>query len=426
MTEVRFFCGILWNLTMQLFRIDKLPMWVNTLTLVYILTIFILKPVHNIAFIALALLGVGYGVYLLKNKQNQLLTQSDKWFCYAILFYIFVRLITFCFHDDRTRHIDTVIQLLLFLPVFFLLREFKITLKTLFLAIPCSAIIAFTVAAYDRLYLGLRLPFGNMIHIQAGDMALSLGWLSFVLFFYAFTKKEKLLTALCILGILSGLGASVLSTARGGWISLPPVLFAIFFIFRQQVSKKFLAGLCVLIFVGATVLFVVPQTQVSKRIEQAQNDIALYLKGNPNTSIGARFEMWKGAWMMTQERPLAGVGEDAFKTYFKKYANEGKIAKSASIYAHAHNLYLDNLAKNGVFGLLSLFAIFLVPLYTFLKSVVTTNLEVKTIAALGVTHILAVMFYGTSEVFFSLHTTQMFYFFLLFILFAMNSHRKNI
>ena len=410
---------------MQLFRVDKLPLWANTLTLVYLLTIFILKPVHNAAFIALALLGLGYAVYFLKNKRNQLLTQNDKWFCYAILFYVFVRLITFGFHDDRMRYIDTVIQLFLFIPTFFLLREFKITLTTLFVAIPCSAIIAFIIAAYDRLYLGLPLPFGSMIHIQAGDMALSLGWLSFVLFFYSLTKKEKLLTALCVLGILSGLGASVLSTARGGWISLPPVLFAIFFIFRQQISKKFLISLCALILIGSTLLFMVPQTQVSKRIDQARNDIVLYLDGNPNTSIGARFEMWKGALMMTQERPVVGVGEIAFKSYFQKYAEEGKMAKSASVYAHAHNLYLDNLAKNGILGLLSLLAIFFVPLYGFIKSARNSNVEIKTLGALGVTHILAVMCYGTSEAFFSLHTTQMFYFFLLFILFAMNSCQKN-
>lgn len=410
---------------MRLFRFDNLSLWINTLVLVYIVTIFILKPVHNLAFILLALLGLGYGVVLIKNKTKQDFTENDKWFCYAILFYILVRLITFAFHNDRLRHIDVVSQLLLFLPTFLLLRQFLPNLKLLFAVLPCSAIIAFVIAVYDRFYLGLPLPFGNMIHIQAGDMALSLGWLSFVLFFYGLSKKEWFLTALCIFGILAGLGASVLSTARGGWVSLPVVLITIFWIFRQQVSKKFLLGLCTSIVAVSTVLFIVPQTQVSQRIAQAEGDIVNYFqKNNPNTSIGARFEMWKGALMMAQERPLAGTGEVAFKQYFKKYADEEKIARSASIYAHAHNLYLDNLAKNGVFGLLSLLAIFLVPLYGFIKAATSASLETKTIGALGVIHILAVMMYGMSEAFFSLHTTQMFYFFLLLVLFAMVSQRK--
>jgi len=410
---------------MYLFRFEKLSLWVNTLVLVYIVTIFILKPVHNLAFILLAFLGVGYGIALVKNKIKQYLTQPDKWFCYAILFYILARLITFGFHDDRLRHIDAVSQLLLFLPTFFLLRQFTVHLKVLFWAIPCSAVIAFAIAIYDRFYLGLKLPFGNMIHIQAGDMALSLGWLSFVLFVYGLSKKERFFTVLCLLGILAGLGASVLSTARGGWVSLPVVLIAIFWIFRQQVSKKFLFGLCSSIIIISTILFMIPQTQVSQRIAQAESDIVNYFqKNNPDTSIGARFEMWKGALMMAQERPLTGTGEVAFKQYFKKYAGEQKIAQSASIYAHAHNLYLDNLAKNGVFGLLSLLTIFLVPLYGFIKATASANLETKTIAALGVIHILAVMMYGMSESFFSLHTTQMFYFFLLLILFSMVSKRK--
>lgn len=377
------------------------------------------------AFIALVLVGMVYSLVMLKNKQPFTLTKDDKRFCYALLFYIIVRLVTFGFHDDRWRHVDVISQLLVFLPTYFLFRKFKIRLNTLFFAIPCSAIIGFIVAAYDRLYLGLPLPFGNMIHIQAGDMALSLGWLSFPLFFYALKKKQNFLTALCVLGMLSGLGASVLSTARGGWISLPPVLIILFYIFRQQLSKKFIAGLCALIVVGATALFVIPQTQVSQRIYQAHSDIVNYFeKNNPNTSIGARFEMWKGALMMTQEHPLTGVGETAFKTYFRKYATEGKMAESASIYAHAHNLYLDHLAKNGIFGLLSLLTIFFVPLRGFRQASKSSDLTQKTIGALGITHIVAVLFYGMSEAFFSLHATQMFYFFLVFILHSMIEQPK--
>ena len=88
---------------MQLFRFEKLPVWVNVLTAVYILTVFILKPVHNAAFIALALLGLAYSLIVLKNKQTFALTKEDKWFCYALLFYIIVRLVTFGFHDDLER-----------------------------------------------------------------------------------------------------------------------------------------------------------------------------------------------------------------------------------------------------------------------------------------------------------------------------------
>lgn len=405
---------------MQLFRFEKLPVWVNVLTAVYILTVFILKPVHNAAFIALALLGLAYSLIVLKNKQTFALTKEDKWFCYALLFYIIVRLVTFGFHDDRWRHVDVVSQLLAFLPAYFLLRRFKIRLNALFFAIPCSAVIGFAVAAYDRLYLGLRLPFGSMIHIQAGDMALSLGWLSFPLFFYALKKKQKILTALCVLGILAGLGASVLSTARGGWISLPPVLIALLYIFRRQLSGKFIAGLCTLVVAGAVALFMIPQTQVSQRIYQAHSDIVNYFeKNNPNTSIGARFEMWKGALMMAQEHPLAGAGEAGFKTHFEKYAAEGKMAKSASVYGHAHNLYLENLAKNGISGLLSLLAIFFVPLRGFWRGAKSTDFAQQTIGALGVVHVVAVLFYGMSEAFFSLHATQMFYFFLVFVLHSM-------
>lgn len=52
-----------------------------------------------------------------------------------------------------------------------------------------------------------------------------------------------------------------------------------------------------------------PNNRIMERINVAQKDIQLYLdKNNGNTSLGARFEMWKSAIAMAKEKPLFGWG----------------------------------------------------------------------------------------------------------------------
>ena len=52
-----------------------------------------------------------------------------------------------------------------------------------------------------------------------------------------------------------------------------------------------------------------PNNRIMERIDVARKDIQLYLDNKDgNTSLGARFEMWKSALEMVKENPLFGWG----------------------------------------------------------------------------------------------------------------------
>jgi O-antigen ligase len=106
-----------------------------------------------------------------------------------------------------------------------------------------------------------------------------------------------------------------------------------------------------------------------------------------NTSVGARFEMWRAAWQMFLSNPLLGVGTGAYQAKTNELIQKGKIAPFVSSYDHPHDDYLDALSSRGVVGLIMLMAILLIPIRRFLLA--TRNPE-RTTHAIGLAGVLTV------------------------------------
>lgn len=79
------------------------------------------------------------------------------------------------------------------------------------------------------------------------------------------------------------------------------------------------------------------------------------------SSIGQRLEMWRAAWALFLQHPWIGVGTGAFYPMGEKALGSSSLALIMGKYEHAHSDYLTSLATRGIFGLLSVLALFLVP-----------------------------------------------------------------
>ena len=157
---------------------------------------------------------------------------------------------------------------------------------------------------------------------------------------------------------LCGIVGSLLSTARGGWVALP-VLACRYSLYLSSFSfKTFFLTFFGIIVVASIGINQMPNNRIMERINVAQKDIQLYLdKNNGNTSLGARFEMWKSAIAMAKEKPLFGWGIQG-ATEKRKQERKKKIATgNIGQFTHAHNQYLDDLSKRGIVGLLALLAV---------------------------------------------------------------------
>ena len=412
---------------MQIMKQNWLATIINFAVTLFFLSIFIVKGGYNAAPALLMLIGLGYSVYALIKKPLLNLSKVDKWLIYSYLFYFLTFVLSLSINGGKMRDLDTASRVIFLIPVFLLLLKRPIKTCVLSYAIPLGGVIAVCIALYDKFILNLN-PDQNprIMHIQGGDISMSLGIFSLIIALYAHQKKDVKLTTLSVIGGLCGIVGSLLSTARGGWVALPVLLVVILYIYRHSLSKRFfltLFGIMVATSIGISQM---PNNRIMERIDVAQKDIQLYLDNHDgNTSLGARFEMWKSALEMAKEKPLFGWGIQG-ATEKRKRDTEEKIATgNIGQFTHAHNQYLDDLSKRGIVGLFALLAVLLIPLRAFMKKLNTTNDEVKLIATLGVAHILSVMIYGLSQGFLVHNSGTIFYFFLTIVFYAaIRTHQK--
>ncbi len=412
---------------MQITKQNWLASLINFAVTLFFLSIFIVKGGYNVAPALLMLIGLGYGIYVLTKKSLLNLSKVDKWLIYSYLFYFLTFVLSLCINGGKMRDLDTASRVVFLIPVLLLLLKYPIKTCVLSYSIPLGGIVSVCIALYDKFILNLN-PDQNprIMHIQGGDISMSLGILSLIIALYAYQKREMKLTVLSVIGGLCGIVGSLLSTARGGWVALPILLIVILWIYRHSLSKRFFLTFFGIIAVASVGISQMPNNRIMERINVAQKDIQLYLdKNNGNTSLGARFEMWKSAIAMAKEKPLFGWGIQGATEKRKQETKEKIATGNIGQFTHAHNQYLDDLSKRGIVGLLALLAVLFIPLRSFMKNLKTANNEIKLIATLGVAHILSVMIYGLSQGFLVHNSGTIFYFFLTIVFYtAIRTHQK--
>lgn len=406
---------------MQITKTSFFLQLINFSIAFFFVSILVFKGGYNISPTLLILLGLGYTAYGAYKKWPLAFNKQDKTLIYAYLFYFSLFVISILVHGGKLRELDNPSRILLLIPMLLLLLRTPIRLPLIIFAIPCGAIIAGLVALYDKFILQSQMAYApRMMHIQAGDIAMSLGVFSLVSVFYFQRKNIKKATIFCLAGTLMGMLGSLLSTARGGWVGLPIILVAILWIYRKSLSKGLFISVLGVFILGGLAISQLPNNHISERFAMAQQDIQGYLdKQDGSTSVGARFDMWKSVIIMAQQKPILGWGIQGAAAERKKMADEGIISQYAGQFAHAHNQFLDDLSKRGIIGVSALLLVFLLPLWIFWKQTQNPSHEVKLIATLGVIHVLSVMCYCMSQGFFSHNSGNIFYFFLVVVFYAM-------
>jgi O-antigen ligase len=268
----------------------------------------------------------------------------------------------------QVKGLDKPSRFLLVIPVLFLLLRAKGPKEWLWYGIVIGAILAFSLALYERAILGIPRANGSEHPIMFGDTGMMLGLLSLAAAIYFFSQKRFTWLIYALFGGLAGMGASVLSGSRGGWVAVPLIGLFLLWECRDLLGKKrLMAVFSVAIFCIVTAVLV-PQTGIQKRVGEAVSNIMQYSDGSKTaTSVGLRFDMWKSAIYMFQQAPVFGVGESQVRPIKQQLVSEGVINVRAVPYDHAHNEYLQALSTRGIVGLLLLMAMYLVPLKLFLR-----------------------------------------------------------
>lgn len=183
----------------------------------------------------------------------------------------------------------------------------------------------------------------------------------------ALKNKPSAFITLMLLGAVAALVGLALSGTRAAWVGAFGVI-PLFLVTLLKLKRFKAAGVAVSVGVlMAAAAYSIPQTGLSDRVGKTVADLSGFGAETYYGSVGRRFEAWRGAISLWQESPLVGVGEHGFRTGMEELAAAGFVEPSVSGFRHAHNDWLDMLAKHGPAGLLVLMAIYGVPLVIFLR-----------------------------------------------------------
>tara|TARA_R110002012_G_scaffold160502_3_gene322403 strand:- start:3696 stop:4913 length:1218 start_codon:yes stop_codon:yes gene_type:complete len=357
-------------------------------------------------------------IALLFQRPTLGLSRRDWLVITAMLAYSVVNMLEVWWDGQSSSGLDKPSRFLFAVPAMLLVMAYSPRFSWLWAGLAIGAIGAGSWAGWQKLAEGAWRSTGFTYVIQFGNLSMLLGILCLAGLGWAFVQPHrKVWVSLLLVGAVAGMLGSIFSGSRGGWIGLPFVLLVLYRGFGRQLPSMLKIGALLVVVMGGLLVYILPQTGVQLRVHEAFNDVSLYItEGNPDTSVGARFEMWKGAYHLILEKPLTGWGENGYQQGMQALADKGLVDDVVTQYGHAHNEFIDAFAKRGIIGLAVLLALYLIPMRLFAAQLTSKDFELRSLAVAGVLLPVAYIDFGFSQVFLGHNSGVMMYAFLLAVL----------
>ena len=199
-----------------------------------------------------------------------------------------------------------------------------------------------------------------------------------------------------------------------------PIFIAFFFYFKMPrvtlkifMTRIIMGTLCLTILISFSTTF-------DHRVTQLANDVATFDQGNRDTSTGIRWQLYKAAVDVFLHHPVFGVGPEGFALEMEPMMKAGKITPVAAGLGRGevHNDILSKAAGMGIFGLIAMFAIYLVPFRLFWQATKSASNQVKSAGLLGITFVSGFFVFGLTVEFLNLTMATAFYSFTVAVLLA--------
>ncbi|NVF13820.1 O-antigen ligase family protein [Vreelandella maris] len=329
----------------------------------------------------------------------------------ALFFFAVVGLLEAWSDGQGLRGADKPLRFLLAIPVLALILAYPPRLAWLWSGLALGGIAVGGWGAWQKLVVGVERAGGYTHVIQFGNISMLTGILCLAGMGWAVSHNHpKRWLLLLGLGAIGGVLGSLFSGSRGGWVGLPIVLWVLYRAYGRDLATPLKIGALAVIMVGALCIYSVPQLGVQQRVHQAVDDIERYVTGESRTSsVGARFEMWKGASHLIMDKPILGWGHNGYQQRMQSLAEAGVIDPGVVQYEHAHNEFVDTTAKRGALGLLALLVLYLLPLRLFMQQLHAPNLVLRSLAVAGALLPVTYIDFGLSQAFLTHNSGVMIY-----------------
>lgn len=363
---------------------------------------------------ALLLLG---GLYCLGCRNRPTLTRNDLLVLAALVIYGMMGVLEAIFYQYSSRTYDLPSRFLAGAIALFVVLKYPPRLSWLWAGLATGGILSGSWAGYQKLILEVDRAKGFTHVIQFGNISMLTGLLCLAGLAWTCTRpNKKIWMTFLIFGAIGGIAGSLFSGSRGGWIGLPLIALVFFRVYHQYFSLRFKVLLSSSVVALAVLIYSVPQFGVQQRVHEAIQNVTLYSQGSSDTSVGARFEMWKGASQLFMAKPLLGWGKENYQAAMADLVAQGKASPLVLPFGHPHNELLNNAAKKGIVGILALLFLYFVPLRLFAPGLRAESLTQRSLATAGFLLPVAYIDFGLSQAFFTHNSGVMVYAFWLVVL----------
>lgn len=313
------------------------------------------------------------------------------------------------------RSYDAAARYWLAIPIFLWLSRMPIRVfQLLQFGFPAAAVIGFLLTAE----MWGRSGIGTLDLIHFGDMALILGIMSLFSVDW-FGRDNAVLRTLKIVGFIAGVAASFGSGSRGGWLAIPVFIVIILYFHRHRIPLRAMAGIVGLTLSSMAALYAFNGT-INQRVNALAYDIRHYQTGERDTSIGVRWQLYTAAIDIIARHPVVGVGPSGFAQEMQPMMETGKLTQEAAKLGRGevHNDVLSKTAGMGIFGLVAILLIYIVPFRMFWRASNSNMREVRRTGILGITFVSGIIIFGLTVEFLNLTMATAFYAFTVAVLLA--------
>lgn len=292
---------------------------------------------------------------------------------------------------------DSASRFLLAVSVFLLLTRMRLNMVMMVqYGFPLATLVGLLMA--NTLVDG-RLLLDNLDLIHFGDFELMLGVLSLLSINWA-GRDPLVLRMFKILGFIVGVYVSLKTGSRGGWVAFP--IFVL--IFMRYRFGRFSPRTIAITLMTASILtlpFYLFNQTIHDRINQIEKDFVAYYDGDLDTDTGIRLQLYKAATRIFIKNPVFGVGPEGFRREMDSMLQAGEITPNAALLGRGevHNEILSKAAELGIFGLIAIFLVYLVPFRIFYRALCSSSAQVRHSGMMGLVFVSGFIVFGlTAEI----------------------------
>ena len=346
------------------------------------------------------------GLYFMARHPFPPLTTEDKAIVFSLLAVFVWSVIAVWLHGNSLKTLDQTSRLVMAIPIMLLLLAMPPRLPLMWAGVVIGVVLSNGIAVWQLHWLGDNRAAGFLNIIHFGNIGLVFGLFCIAGMLWAgtqgrYTRYWRMAFAV---GILASIYTVMASGSRGSWLAIPPVAAVFLFAFLQRRNIKHAAAALAAVVVVVGVVFSIPETGVEARYDLAVTEVDKYMttkyvgQGAAVSSVGARLEVWRTAFIHIPQQPLLGWNEKEYRASVERLVAEKKVDPYMLEMANTHNNYLEVLVFQGVIGLVALLAMYLLPFWFFCKRLRSPDATVKTLALCGSTLLASYFMFGMSQV----------------------------